>query len=143
MFRVVSADKWHIILLSNEADWNPVSGQLITFQMSGFPDVDYAGTVVRTQKSGNDIMAQLEVSGSPGPLINQRKGSAMIGAYLTGLSVPSRAISTQSGQTGVWLSDVPGGTFIPVEVLSSNNNTALIRPLAEGTLTVGWRVLIK
>ncbi len=144
VFRMVSVDKWYIILLSSDPDWNPVSGHPISFQMTGFPDVSYTGTVVRAQKSEGAIMAQLEIRGELGPLINQRKGKAEIGAQLSGLIVPLRALTEQAGQQGVWLSDVPGGgTFIPVEVLSRGSGNALIKPIREGTLGVGQRVLTK
>ena len=42
-----------------------------------------------------------------------------------------------------YLYDVPGGTFIPVEVLSEDKDYALIMPLVEGVLTNGDRILIK
>jgi len=44
---------------------------------------------------------------------------------------------------GVWLYDVPGGTFIPVVVLSNDGKNALIQPLVDGAIDVGQRVLIK
>ena len=34
--------------------------------------------------------------------------------------VASRALYEQNGQMGVWLYDVPGGTFVPVEVLAND-----------------------
>lgn len=143
VFRIVSTDKWYVILLSNEPDWNPVSGQVITFMMDGFPDTQYTGTVVRAQKSGSEVMAQLEVVGSLGPLMAQRKGSAQIGAQLSGLSVPTRALTNQSGQDGVLVNDGLGGSFIPVEVLAQNGNLSIIRPIVDGTLSVGQPILIK
>ncbi len=146
IFRMVSSDKWYIVLLSNDPTWNPVTGQQITFQMAGFPDVGYTGTVVRAQKSGSEVMAQLEIKGELGPLMNQRSGKALVGASLTGMMVPDKAVVEQSGQKGVLLSDVPGSeTFIPVEVLSidPHKGYALVNPLAEGSLSVGQRVLIK
>lgn len=142
VFRIVSTDKWHLVLISDDTSWNPVTGQVFSFQMTGFEDVVYSGTVVRMQKEAGTVMAQLEITGDIGPLINTRSGRCMIGINLSGLSVPIRAISTQNGQTGVWLNDVPGGTFVPVEVLSTDSQTALIQPLTEGTLAVGRRVLL-
>ena len=74
---------------------------------------------------------------------NERTGKAAIGANLTGLSVPAKAIIKQNGQTGVLLYDVPGGTFIPVEVLSEDKDNALIMPLVEGVLTNNSWVLVQ
>ena len=61
----------------------------------------------------------------------------------SGLSVNAKALYEQSGQIGVWLYDVPGGTFVPVEVISNDGATALIQPLVENSIGVGQKVLIK
>lgn len=143
IFKVVSTDKWYIALLSNDVNWNPSAEQSYTFQMEGYPDAAYTGRVISMQKSSNEVMAVLEVEGSPGALINVRSGKADIGAFLTGLSVPVKAISTEGGQSGVWLADAAGSTFIPVNVLSQDSSYALIQPITEGTLYVGQQVLIR
>ena len=92
---------------------------------------------------GTSVLAQLEVNDPIGPLIYQRTCNVILGTNLTGLSVPTRAIAEKNGQYGVWLYDVPGGTFVPVEVISVKNGNALITPLVDGVLTSGSRVLIK
>lgn len=143
VYRLVSTEKWYVILLSEDVTWNPVSGQVFTFQMQGYDDVAFTGTVVQMQKTADHVVAQLEVLGTPGPLMNERYGKADIGVYLSGLSVPVNAITTQAAQTGVMLSDMAGGTFIPVEVLSTDDRYALVQPLVEGTLYVGQRVLLQ
>ena len=67
----------------------------------------------------------------------------MISTTLQGLSVTAEAICVENGQTGVLLYDIPGGTFVPVEVLSNDGKTAMIQPLAENAIGVGDRVLVK
>ena len=111
--------------------------------MVGFEDLLYTGTVKSVQKMGDSVMAQLDITDPIGPLMYQRSGKAAIGANLSGLRVPTKAIIKQNGQTGVLLYDVPGGTFIPVEVLSEDKNETLIMPLVEGVISGGSRVLIK
>ena len=130
------------MLLSDDAGWNPTNNQSYTFQLEGYPDLTYSGQVISMQKSAGQVMAVLEVVGDPTPLINVRSGRADIGIYLTGLSVPVNALANQGGQTGVWLADAAGSTFIPVEVLSQDRSNALIQPITPGTLSVGQRVLI-
>ncbi|MBQ5770599.1 MAG: hypothetical protein IIW08_05420, partial [Clostridia bacterium] len=141
--RVVNQDNWYLIVLADDGKWNPVNGQMYSFQMIGFDDLLYTGTVKSVQKMGQTVMAQLEITDPIGPLMYQRSGKAAIGANLTGLQVPAKAIIKQNGQTGVLLYDVPGGTFIPVEVLSEGKDNVLIMPLVEGVLTSGDRILIK
>ena len=55
----------------------------------------------------------------------------------------SRALSEENGQLGVWLIDLGGETFVPVEVLSSDGSDALIQPLVDGALGIGQRVRVK
>ena len=66
-----------------------------------------------------------------------------LGIETLDLLVPSRAVSQMNGQSGVWLYDVPGGTFVPVDVLNNDGKNALILPLVEGVIGAGSRVLIK
>ncbi|MDO4548853.1 MAG: HlyD family efflux transporter periplasmic adaptor subunit [Clostridia bacterium] len=143
IFRVVSTDSWYIYLLSRDTTWNPVNDQEYSFQMAGFSDLAFAGTVVQIQKTDSEVMCVIQVQGSMGPLINRRSGTAAIGAYMSGLSVPRRAVATQGNQTGVWLTDDAGGTFIPVEVLSTDDYNALVEPITQGTLYVGQRVKVQ
>ena len=75
------------------------------------------------------------------PLMNLRSGRPT-SCYLSGMSVPVGALSEEGGQMGVWLQDAAGTTFTPVELLSKDSRNALVRPLVEGTLNVGQRVLI-
>ncbi len=141
--RIIDQNHWYLIVLAEDGKWNPVNGQMYSFQMIGFEDLLYTGVVKSVQKMGDTVMAQLEITDPIGPLMYQRSGKAAIGANLSGLRVPAKAIIKQNGQTGVLLYDVPGGTFIPVEVLSEDNNDALIMPLVEGVIGSGSRVLIR
>ena len=141
--RIVNQNNWSLIVLADDGKWNPVNGQTYSFQMVGFEDLLYTGTVKSVQKMGDSVMAQLDITDPIGPLMYQRSGKAAIGANLSGLRVPTKAIIKQNGQTGVLLYDVPGGTFIPVEVLSQDKNETLIMPLVEGVISGGSRVLIK
>ncbi len=142
IFRVVNPSKWHVVLLAKNTGWNPVTGQVFTVQFDGFEGSAFTGKVVRMLKEGSEVMAQLEMDTELGPLINKRFGSAQVGTNLTGLSVPVKAIVMQNGQTGVLIHDVPGGTFVPVEVLSSDTQNAIIQPLVKDTLSIGWRVIL-
>ena len=84
-----------------------------------------------------------EVNNPLGPLIYRRLGRAQFSITLQGLAVRAEALYNDNGQMGVWVYDVPGGTFVPVEVLSTNGNIAMIQPLVDGSLTLGQTVLIK
>ena len=143
IYRIVNQDAWYVALVANAESWNPVVGQEYYLQMQGFEDLAFTASVTSVQKESGTLLAVFEINDPIGPLIYQRTGKAMLSITISGLSVTSKAICEQNGQTGVWLYDMPGGTFIPVEVLSNDGNNALIQPLMEGSLDVGQRVLIK
>ena len=143
IFRVMDPDHWYIVLLGTSADWNPKVGTTYSFVVEGYEDVYYEGTVKSDKRDGSTVMAVLEVNQDIGSLMYLRCGNVSIGANVNGLIVPKKAIDTQSGQKGVWKYDVPGGTFVAVEILADRGDgTVLISPL-EGTLTSGDQVLIK
>lgn len=144
VFRIMHQDHWYMLLLDTEGDWNPILDQQYSFRMDGYSDLMYTGTVVKVTKSGSRVMATLEVTDPISSLVYARSGSVVIGADMSGLSVSKKALSNQNGQTGVWLYDVPGGTFIPVEVLTTKKDgTVLFIPLVDGVLKAGAQVLVK
>ena len=112
-------------------------------QVEGFEDLSYNASVTRVLKVNNEVLAEFEVNEPVGPMLYQRSGRVSLSTELTGLSVTSKALSVQNGQAGVWLNDVPGGTFVAVEVLANDGSNALIRPLLDGALQLGQYVIIK
>ena len=143
VFRVVDQNRWYLILLASGDSWNPINGQEYSFQFEGYEDLIYNGTIVGIQQSGGEVAALLEVADPIDALIYRRSGKVIIGTNLSGLSVPNAALVVEAGQTGVRLSDIPGGTFVPVEVLSRGESNTLIKPVVEGALAAGQRVLLK
>ena len=143
IYRIVNQDSWYVAIVTNAQSWNPVVGQEYYLQMQGFEDLAFTASVTSVQKESGTLLAVFQINDPIGPLIYQRTGKAMLSITISGLSVTSKAIYEQNGQMGVWLYDVEGGTFVPVDVLSSDGKTALIQPLVENALQLGQRVLIK
>ena len=143
IYRLVNQDRWYVAVVADTNTWNPVVGWDYYLQIEGFEDMSFTAMVTSVQKENNSLLAVFEINDPMGALIYQRTGKAMISTTLQGLSVVSDAICVENGQTGVLLYDIPGGTFVPVEVLSNDNKMALIQPLAENAIGVGDRVLIK
>ena len=144
IFRIINQNHWYIALISQDSDWNPTLDTKYSFVVDGYDELLYEGTVIRVPKEGSTVMALLEVNQPIGSLMYARKGSVSIGADMSGLIVSKRAIDTQSGQKGVWKYDVPGGTFIAVDVLTDRGDgSVLIMPLTDGVLSSGDQILIK
>lgn len=143
IYRLVSAEKWYVLLLSSDAGFNPVTGQVFWLQMEGFDDVIYQTTVESILKSGSDTLAVLSCTNPIGPLLNQRSGNVFISAELSGLYVPAGAIMTENNLTGVTVYDGAAGSFVPVQVISKEGNSVLVSPAVEGTLVPGNYVLVR
>ena len=143
VYRLVNQNRWYVALITDGQSWNPVVGQPYYVEFEGFEDLTYNASVTSVQKEGNTGVAILEIDDPIGSMIYQRTGRARLSATISGLSIETDALYEQNGQMGVWLYDVEGGTFVPVEVLSSDGKTALIQPLVENALQLGQRVLIK
>ena len=144
IYRIVNQSRWYVAVLYNGDTWTPMVGQNNYFiQMEGFDDLTYTASVYSVQKENDSTLAVFEVRDPIGPLIYRRSGKALFSITLTGLSVRVEALYNENGQMGVWVYDVPGGTFVPVEVLSTDGAIAMIQPMVEGALQLGQTVLIK
>ena len=143
IYRMVSTDRWYILLLSSDSSFNPVTGQNFWLQMEGFDDVIYQMTVDSTQKSGNEMLAILSTTDPIGPLLNQRSGNAIISAELNGLYVPEGAIMMYNNSTCVNVYDGAEGVYVPVQVISQEGGNVLVSPVMNGTLVPGNYVLVR
>lgn len=144
IYRIVDQDRWYVAILIEGETWTPVVGQEDYYmQMEGFEDLSFNAKVASVQKENGVTLAVFEIDDPMGPLIYKRTGKAQFSITLTGLSVQTKALYNNNGQMGVWVYDVPGGTFVPVEVLSTDGNLSMIQPLVDGALQLGQTVLIK
>ena len=143
IYRIVNQDQWYVAIAADASVWNPVVGLEYYLQIEGFEDLSYSAVVTSVQKASGTVLAVLEINPPIGPLIYQRTGRVSLSISLSGLAVYTRVLYNENGQMGIWLSDVPGGTFVPVEVLNIDGDIAQIQPVVEGALQPGQRVLIK
>ena len=139
VYRIVDQNSWYIAMVTDGNVWNPVLDQAYTLQIDGYDDLVFNATVTRVQKDGSRVLAVFRIDQAPGPLIYARTGTARLSITISGLSVSTKSIYTQNGQTGVWLTD---GTFVAVEVLASDGSTAIIEPAVEGALSMGQTIRI-
>ena len=143
VYRLVNQNQWYVAILSDAASWTPVIDQDYYMQFEGFEDLGFSARVRSVSQENGTVLAVFEIDAPMGALIYQRTARAGVSITLTGLSVSTDAIYDQNGQTGVWLKDVPGGTFVPVTVLFTDGDKAMIQPVVEGALSLGQQVLIK
>ena len=143
VYRLVDQDSWYVAIVTDSTKWNPIVDQEYYMQFEGFEDLGFTAKVRSVSQIDSQVLAVFDISSPMGALIYQRTAKANVSITHTGISVSTDAIYEDNGKTGVWLYDVPGGTFVPVEVLLTEGDTALIQPEVDGALSAGQRVLIK
>ena len=143
VYKIVDQDLWYVAVSASVDAWNPVVGLEYFLQIEGFEDLIFSALVTSVQKNTEGVLAILEINQPIGPLLYQRTGKITLNTTLSSLAVRNRALDNHEGQMGIWLYDVPGGTFVPVDVLSTQGDVSLIQPVVEGALQPGQRVLIK
>ena len=143
VYRLVNQNLWYDAIIASVDTWNPVIDQQYTMQFEGFEDLIFEARVRSVSQDEGSVVAVFEINSPIGALIYQRTGKVKVSANFTGISVSTKALYKENGQNGVWLYDVPGGTFVPVTVLSSDGKMALIQPVVDGALYTGQQVLIK
>ena len=143
VYRLVNQNLWYAAIIASVDTWNPVIDQQYTMQFEGFEDLIFEARVRSVSQDEGSVVAVFEINSPIGALIYQRTGKVKVSANFTGISVSTKALYKENGQNGVWLYDVPGGTFVPVTVLSSDGKMALIQPVVDGALYTGQQVLIK
>ena len=144
IYRIVDQNHWYVAALIEGNGWTPMVGQDNYYMMmEGMDDLSFTAAVTNVQKENGVTLAVFEINDPIGPLIYKRTGRAQFSITLQGLSVRTDALYNDNGQMGVWVYDVPGGTFVPVEVLSTNGRISMIQPLVDGALELGQTILIK
>ena len=144
IYRIVNQEHWYVAVLIEGNGWTPMVGQDNYYMMlEGMDDLSFTAAVKSVQKENGLTLAVFEIHDPIGPLIYKRTGRAQFSITLKGLAVRTDALYNDNGQMGVWVYDVPGGTFVPVEVLSTNGRLSMIQPLVDGALELGQTVLIK
>ena len=143
VYRLVDQDDWCVAIVTDSNMWNPVVDQEYYMQFEGFEDLGFTAKVRAVSQVEGRTLAVFEINSPMGALIYQRTAKAKVSITHTGISVSTKAIYEDNGKTGVWLYDVPGGTFVPVTVLLVDGDHALIQPEVDGALSAGQRVLIK
>ena len=100
-------------------------------------------TVDSFSRSGSELMVRLVIESDVTPVLSIRTCRVVIGESVTGLCVPNRALLVQQGMIGVVVSDMGMDTFVPVEVVTYDDATAVVMPIMSGSpLQAGKTVML-
>lgn len=134
IYRVVRDNEWYVLFLSNDTDWNPVNGQVYDLQLERFESTQVKAEVMSFTRSGGELLVRLKVISSVKPVLYMRTCEATLGENMSTLMVDERALFVQEGMTGVVMVEGQTESFIPVNVIYTENGYAFIQAITQGFL---------
>jgi len=143
LYRLVNNLHWYIILIADKKDQSFAVNDYYDLAVDGFNDKTWKGRVVKINKQDNGSIVILEMEEDIGFLVSVRKVKVSTGKSMEGLKVPLRAITTQGNDQGIVLDDQGKRTFVPVDILVTNGEYAIIQERNDGNqLQVNQRILL-
>ena len=142
VYRLVKTDRWAVLMLSDNPDWTPVIGQNYRLLIENFENPVVNAEVESFTRSGGELLVRLLVSEADvRNILYVRSCRVQLGENVDSLTIPTRALYTQMGQTGVVIIDETGNNyFTPVTVISTQGDVTHVIPKNSGYLYEGMVV---
>ncbi len=142
VYRLVKTDRWAVLMLSDNPDWTPVIGQNYRLLIENFENTVVNAEVESFTRSGGELLVRLLVSEADvRNILYVRSCRVQLGENVDSLTIPTRALYTQMGQTGVVIIDETGNNyFTPVTVISTQGDVTHVIPKNSGYLYEGMVV---
>ena len=136
IYRLVREGRWAVLMLCDDTDWTPLIGQTYKLLIESFENTVVDATVDSFTRAGGELLVRLSVeNGDVRPILYIRSCEVQLGENVDSLTVPTRALYTQMGQTGVVIVDEYGNNyFTPVTVISTQGEVSHIIPKNSGVL---------
>ena len=144
VYRLVRQGNWVVLLLCRDRDWVPVEGNTYKLLIEGFDSTVVDAKLESFTRSGGELLLRLSVAGdiNVGNILYVRTCTVMIGESVDSLTVPSRALYTRQGRTGVVIATESGEFWTAVTVVANDGTMAHLIPENPGVLYEGIPVLI-
>ncbi len=142
IYRLVKDGRWAVLMLCDDADWTPITGQTYKLLIESFENTVVDATVESFTRAGGELLVRLSVNaGSVRDILYIRSCQVQLGENVDSLTVPTRALYNQMGQTGVVIVDEYGNNyFTQVTVISTQGDITHIIPKNSGVLYEGTLV---
>lgn len=136
LFRLVNPNHWYLAFVTpKDQALRVCAGQTYSVRVEGYPDKLFQGVALEPVVNENGVVNLLEFSEDMGDLISVRAVKATLSAQVTGLKAPLEAIGFENGAPVL---EVNGGK-VPLDVLSVDEDTAIVAAKAGGSLQAGTR----
>ncbi len=142
IYRLIKDGRWAVLMLCDDTDWTPVTGQTYKLLIESFENTVVDATVESFTRAGGELLVRLSVnSGDVRDILYIRSCQVQLGENVDSLTVPTRALYSQMGQTGVVIVDENGNNyFTQVTVISTQGDVTHIVPRNTGVLYEGMLV---
>ena len=141
LYRLVNRNEWYVVMIADKpvAEFEQDTAFTVTFSFGS--DYTYTASVCdHISESGKELYF-FKFNEDVDKLLRARRVSMEVSARYVGISVPVSALKQVDGQTGVYYLKDGQKTFEPVQVLISQDKTAIILPVDAGsTLDVGSEI---
>lgn len=140
IYRVVTQDRYAVLLLVRDNTWNPVEGSVHKLMLEQFSNTIVEARIQSFTRSGGELLVRLQVVGDVQPVLYMRTCQAELGEYADCMAVPPRAIYEQNGSKGVVVINGEQQVFIPVNIVSESGGKVYISAIQTGVLSPGQTV---
>lgn len=136
LFRLVNPNHWYLAFVTpRDQPLRVCAGQAYGVRVEGYGDRQFMGTALEPVVNENGVVNLLEFSEDMGDLISVRAVKATLSAQVTGLKAPLAAIGFENGVPVLPVN----GNQVPLNVLSVDEDTAIIAAKEGGSLEAGVR----
>lgn len=140
LYRLIDPDHFYIAFLTDASTpFRVTQGETYTVVFNGYADQPYTGTALAPILSGKQIVNLLEFNQPMNDLMGVRVVEASIMKDVTGLYVPLEAIEMREGMPGILRVAGDETAWTQVDVLSADEEGAIIRAAAGEALVAGLR----
>ncbi len=141
IYRLVRKDNYAVLMLIKDSVWTPVENSVYKLTLENFSTTTVNAQVISYTRSSGELLLRLGIAGDVTPVLYMRTCQAELGEYVDSLIVPRAAIYTQNDQKGVVRVLEDGSlVFIPVTIISEQQDGVYIAPIQTGALVSGQTV---
>ncbi len=136
LYRLVEPNKWYMAFVTpKDQALRVCAGQVYAVRAEGYADKLFMGTALEPVVNENGVVNLLEFSEDIGALISVRSVKITLTADMSGMKVPLSAITFDKGVPMLMVA----GTKTPLNVLSADEDTAIVMAKEGGAFQAGQR----
>ena len=136
LYRLVEPTKWYMAFVTpKDQALRVCAGQVYAVRAEGYADKLFMGTALEPVVNENGVVNLLEFSEDIGALISVRSVKITLTADMSGMKVPLSAITFDKGVPMLTVA----GTKTPLNVLSADEDTAIVTAKEGGAFQAGQR----